>query len=200
MTDNTESLLFWIEQEPADNADGIYLPPDTPVGRLSHKTQSQINKNQELKKQRAIARLKAVHLENLCNFRKTFAGLIVRDQLPNQHKEYLEFVSSDTCLKENLSDILELIGDIDKIKQDESAADIVQSLQVKDTTTKEMQQELYLKEQVRVKYAQVLEEQFNNQQHQITSQYYKLLYLLKPSIARSPIESESPQPSPPHEQ
>ncbi|GAA5816195.1 hypothetical protein MFLAVUS_009721 [Mucor flavus] len=207
--DNSDSLLFWIEQEPTDTTEDMYLPPDTPPGQLSHKVRSQANKNQELKKQRAIERLKAVHLENLRNFRKTFASLIARDQLPNQHAEYLEFVSSDTSLKDNLSDILKLVEDIDTIQQNASAtADVVKSLQVKETTSKEMRQELYLKEQVRVKYAQVLEvrvdEQFNNQQHQITSQYYKLLYLIKPSIARPtiPTESEPPQPSPslPYEQ
>lgn len=181
--DNSDSLLFWIEQEPADtfvnmhiffkkrkcnlkplyivvfySTEDMYLPPDTPPGQLSHKVRSQVNRNQELKKQRAIERLKAVHLENLCNFRKTFASLIARDQLPNQHAEYLEFVSSDTSLKDNLSDILKLVEGIDTIQQDASAtADVVKSLQVKETTSKEMRQELYLKEQVRVKYAQVLE-------------------------------------------
>ncbi|GAA5800872.1 hypothetical protein HPULCUR_006311 [Helicostylum pulchrum] len=175
MTDNTESLMFWIEQEPADNTEDMYLPPDTPPGRLSHKIQSQVNKSQELKKQRAIERLKVVHLENLCNFRNAFASLIARDQLPNQRKEYLEFISSDTCLKDNLSDILKLVNDIDTIQRDESAApDVIKSLQAKETTTKETRHELYLKEQVRVKYAQVLEVRAH---------------------------SESPQPSPPpHEQ
>lgn len=115
-----------------------------------------MNKKQELKKLRAIERLKAYHFEQLAEYRKRFSSLVARDHLPKQHQEVLEFVDSATHLKEILPDILKLFDDIDKIKAGTST---VESLLIQEPpiADKNMQHQLNMNEQVREKYGENLE-------------------------------------------
>lgn len=147
--------MFGADTTLKNNSDvDIYLPPDTPISRPSPKIIYQMNKNQELKKHRAIERLRAYHFEQLADRRKIFSSCVVREQLPRQHFGSLDAVSSPDHLKEILPDLLKLLDDIEKLKAGEITVETLCPPYVPDL---DMRTKLLMNEKVRETYADRLD-------------------------------------------
>lgn len=103
-----------FELTPLFSSADIYMPPDTPIQHQLPKVAYQIKKKQELKKQRAIERLRVYHYEQLEELRERFSKAVFANKLPEyKPKDLLEYIPADTYLQDNLQDIITLIQDID---------------------------------------------------------------------------------------
>jgi hypothetical protein len=133
------------------------MPPDTPIQHQLPKISYQIKKKQELKKIRAIERLKQYHFEELEELREKFSKAVIPSKLPdyNKHQNLFEYIPADKYLQDNLQELTSLIQDIDKIKSNEENVTLYTPNTV--TLTEEEQKEIKLKAEFKEDYKTAVE-------------------------------------------
>ncbi|KAI7892050.1 uncharacterized protein EV154DRAFT_601993 [Mucor mucedo] len=199
MADNNEAVLFWLEQEPVDGVDFVYLPADTPMSRPSPKVSYQMHKIKELRKQRAVERLKAYHFEQCADRRQQLAQCVVREELPNQHQEVYEKVDSASHLKEVIPDILQLLDDIQRLKEGSLTVD---AFRQPEPTEEDLQakQKRAIREKVKQSYSDCIDEKVNEQQHNLKQLYNHRLSLIAPQLLQQHHQHHHQQQQPQQQQ
>ncbi|CAO3627207.1 unnamed protein product [Mucor fragilis] len=106
MSYQIDPLLFWLEQEPAlqSKNTAIFLPADTPTDNTLNKYNYQLAKKAQIRKHRALNRLKAYELEKIA----------LRRRMPNPKDAKprplvkLEAIKGDEFLASNKKELMEL--------------------------------------------------------------------------------------------
>ncbi|CAO3648660.1 unnamed protein product [Mucor hiemalis] len=144
----------------------------------------QINKKQELKKQRAIERLKIYHFDQLEALREQFAKNVIPSKLPgSEKKHFLEVTPQETYLEEKLSDILQLLEDISTVNKENENTTIPALFTIKEmerpAPSEEEVERLRLKKEFKEDYEKVLMESFLEQEKNIEAEYNAVLSVFK---------------------
>ncbi|KAG1404883.1 hypothetical protein G6F60_004013 [Rhizopus arrhizus] len=92
---NFADLRFWLEQEPVDNDEAFFLPPDTPMNNPSTYVMSQRQKKSVIRTRRALSRLTNYHYPKKLPSRLTPTSM--------------EMISGQEYLNKNTEDLLGLI-------------------------------------------------------------------------------------------
>ena len=133
------------------------MPADTPIHHQLPRVLYQKNKRLELKRLRAIERLKIYQFESLNELRERFAKSVLKDKLPgNKNKQFIETLQNTDYLNENLDAIHTLINDIDKLQTDKSVLETIQADQTKVVLTAEQEEKKKLSDEFKHDYQEVL--------------------------------------------
>ncbi|KAG1148663.1 hypothetical protein G6F37_003206 [Rhizopus arrhizus] len=107
---NFADLRFWLEQEPVDNDEAFFLPPDTPMNNPSTYIMSQRQKKSVIRTRRALSRLTNYHCKKLDNLQEDFAKVVDPKKLPSRlTPTSMEMISGQEYLNKNTEDLLGLI-------------------------------------------------------------------------------------------